>query len=290
MNDSPEMSANTGSRLFIVGTPIGNLGDITIRAIETLRAVDIIACEDTRRTRKLLSHYGIRKKLVSLHSHSKASRVRDVIGLVEAGASVAYVTDAGMPTLSDPGHMLVVAAFEKQLTVEVIPGPSALTAVLAYTQFESARFTFEGFLPRKGKERASRIAAIAARESPSVIFEAPGRIGKLLDDLEDACGKERRVLVARELTKAFETVECFRLADRESANLPEKGEYSIVVEGAADDNVRKDARVKQISQAVVQLRQDGVSNRDILRVLKAIEPEIASSVRGMVLDDDVREK
>jgi len=282
------MNGDKRGCLYIVGTPIGNLGDITLRALETLRGVDFIACEDTRRTRKLLAHFGVEKDLVSLHAHSGAARVEIVIGRVESGESAAYVTDAGMPTLNDPGHELVSAAFERGLPLVVIPGPSALTTALAYTPFDATRFSYEGFLPRKGREREARLSAIARSLQPSVVFEAPTRIVKFLEDLERHCGGGRRVLLAREMTKLYESVACIRLGDWRAAGIVERGEYTVIVEGARNEteSVVCESDMRRMRESVAALKQSGVSSRDILKVLRAFLPDIASELRGMVLEDD----
>jgi len=285
------MSNDKPGCIYIVGTPIGNLGDITLRALETLKTVDFVACEDTRRSRTLLSHFGIKRELVSLHAHSGASRVDFVLNRVESGESAAYVTDAGMPTLNDPGHELVKAAFARSLRLVVIPGPSALTTALAYTPFDAAHFTYEGFLPRKGSEREARLAAIARSPHPSVTFEAPTRIVKLLGDLEHTCGGGRRVLLAREMTKLYESATCIELGAWREADIVERGEYTVVVEGATNETVsaicESDRAVMRDS--VAALRRNGVSSRDILKVLKAFLPDLAAEMRGMVLANDADE-
>lgn len=269
-------------KLFVVGTPIGNLGDITYRGVEVLGKVDVIACEDTRRTRKLLGAYGVKKKLVSLHARSGEARLGEVISMLLDGRDVAYVTDAGMPTLSDPGRELMAAAREAGVEVEVIPGVSALTTILAYAPFPSARFAYEGFLPRKGSERKRRFTEIAAREHSSVIFESPKRIIRTLLELKDACGGERMVLIGRELTKIHEQVECFKLSEVETVALPELGEFSLVVEGRGDAGGIGDEDLEHWEKAIVKLGEAGLSRRDIIKVLRVLKPEAARKLRGMV--------
>jgi 16S rRNA (cytidine1402-2'-O)-methyltransferase len=273
-------------KLFIIGTPIGNLSDITLRAIETLKSAGLIACEDTRRTRILLAKYGIPGRLISLHAHSGETKIAKLMDAVEAGAEVAYVTDAGMPTLSDPGHKIVAAAMERGIKVEVIPGVSALTTALAYAPFTAQRFAFEGFLSRKGRERTDRLREIAARDHPSVIFEAPGRVEKLIEDLWDSCGGERRVLAAREMTKKFEEILIFKLGSPPEAGIMNKGEFTIVVEGTGDETKIAEANLNDWESAVEIMKSAGMTRRDILLVLKALHPRAASLVRNRVLKDD----
>ena len=223
-----------GGVLVLVATPIGNLGDLTPRAVETLGGADVIVCEDTRRTRQLLTHAGIRgRRLVAVHSHREAQSVSQVTEWLREGKRVALVTDAGMPAVSDPGARLVAAVTAAGLPVEVVPGPSAALAALVVSGLPTDRFCFEGFLPRKGAERAARLRALAADERTTVLFEAPPRLAATLAALAAVCGAGRRVAVARELTKLHEEVwrgplgEAARLA----AAAPDRGEQVIVVAG-----------------------------------------------------------
>jgi 16S rRNA (cytidine1402-2'-O)-methyltransferase len=193
--------------LVLVSTPIGNLGDLTPRAVETLAHADVVCCEDTRRTRGLLTHAGVTGvKLLSLHGHNEMARVDTVLALLAQGRTVAVVSDAGTPVVSDPGERLVAAAAAAGAIVTVVPGPSAVLAALAVSGLSADRFCFEGFLPRRGGDRRRRIAAVAGTPSTTVLFEAPGRLVATLGDLIDACGPDRPVVVAREMTKLHEEV------------------------------------------------------------------------------------
>lgn len=193
--------------IVLVGTPIGNLGDLTPRAVQALAAADIIACEDTRVTRKLLTHAGITgRRLVALHAHNEATAAPGLVAAAAAGSVVAVVTDAGMPGISDPGSRLVAAAAAAAVAVEVVPGPSAVLAALVLSGLPTDRFTFEGFLPRKGGERAARLAAIAAEPRTVVLFESPHRMRATMGHLVTALGGSRPIAVARELTKLHEEV------------------------------------------------------------------------------------
>lgn len=222
--------------LVLVATPIGNLGDLAPRAVEALAGADVIACEDTRHSRKLLSHAGIGGvPLLSLHAHNEAARASELVDRMTRGARVAMVTDAGMPVISDPGERLVEAAIAAGIVVEVVPGPSAVTAALAVSGLPAQRFCFEGFLPRKGKARAERLAEIAAEGRTVVLFEAPHRVRATVTDLRDAAGADRPVAIARELTKRFEEVWRGSLdaAVTHLAEVEPRGEYVLVVGGAA---------------------------------------------------------
>ena len=222
--------------LVLVGTPIGNLGDMTPRAVEALRTADTIACEDTRRTRALLSHLGLPggRRLLAVHDHNEAGEVANVLARLDRGEQVVVVTDAGMPGISDPGERLVAAAAAAGHAVEVVPGPSAMIAALVVSGLPTSRFAFEGFLPRKGPVRAQRLSEIAADQRTTVLFEAPHRVRQTVADLAEVAGELRRVALVRELTKLHEEVWRGTLAaavERLDAKEP-RGEYVVVLDGA----------------------------------------------------------
>ena len=219
-------------RLFVCATPIGNLEDVTLRLLRTLAEVDAVAAEDTRRTRKLLTHYDIHAHLVSYHEANEPSRTAELVDRLRRGQRIALVTDAGMPAVSDPGWHLVRACIDEGIPVEVLPGPSAVLTALVVSGLPPARFAFEGFLSRKPGERRRRLEAIAQDDRTLVFFEAPGRVVAALQAMLEVFGP-RRAAVARELTKVHEEVL--------RATLPEliaqlqgedpRGEVVIVVEG-----------------------------------------------------------
>jgi 16S rRNA (cytidine1402-2'-O)-methyltransferase len=193
--------------LVLVGTPIGNLGDLSPRAVEVLRTADAVYCEDTRHSRKLLTHAGITgASLRSLHEHNEDDRIAEVLAAVGAGRTVAVISDAGMPGISDPGSRLVGAAARAGLTVTVVPGPSAVLTALVASGLATDRFVFEGFLPRSGRHRRERMAAVVAETRTTVLFEAPGRVVATLTELAASGGEDREVAVARELTKLHEEI------------------------------------------------------------------------------------
>jgi 16S rRNA (cytidine1402-2'-O)-methyltransferase len=222
-------------RLVLVSTPIGNLGDLTPRAVETLKACALICCEDTRHSGKLLSHAGVSGvRLAVANEHTEDARAHEVLGLLAAGSDVAVVTDAGTPGISDPGARLVRAAVDAGFEVTAVPGPAALVMALVVSGLDSTRFVFEGFLPRSGRERSERVAEVAGERRTTVLYEAPHRVLRTITDLAGACGGERRVALARELTKLHEEVWRGTLADAVT-HLTERaprGEYVVVVEGA----------------------------------------------------------
>ncbi|HEX9313470.1 MAG TPA: 16S rRNA (cytidine(1402)-2'-O)-methyltransferase [Actinomycetota bacterium] len=219
--------------LWVVGTPIGNLEDVTERARRVLGSVGLIACEDTRRTGRLLQHLGIEpKRLVSFFEGNEKRRVPELIEELRGGADVAVVTDAGMPGVSDPGYRLVAACVEEGIAVDVAPGPSAVVAALVISGLPTDRFVFEGFLPRAGKARTERLAALAEEPRTVVLFESPNRVARSLHDL--AAGGDRRVAVVRELTKLHQEIIRGTVGDVAAllGGRDLKGEIVVVMEGA----------------------------------------------------------
>ncbi|HEX4897508.1 MAG TPA: 16S rRNA (cytidine(1402)-2'-O)-methyltransferase, partial [Candidatus Limnocylindrales bacterium] len=219
--------------LYLVATPIGNLGDVTFRAIEVLRSVPLIAAEDTRIARRLLGRYEVPTRTVSYHARSGPGRLGELVAHLRAGADLALVTDAGTPAVSDPGMELAAAWAAEGGRVEAIPGASSVLAAVAVSGIAGPQWVFEGFLPRSGRARRDRLAAIAADERGAVIFEAPGRLRATLADLTAACGPERPAAVCRELTKLHEQVVRGSLADLGAAvddgTIPARGEVAVVV-------------------------------------------------------------
>lgn len=222
-----------GGRLYVVATPIGNLGDVSHRALEVLRAVPLIAAEDTRITRRLLDRYEIASRLRSFHARSGPERLAELLGHLRGGEDLAVVSDAGTPTVSDPGADLVAAWAGEGGTVVPIPGASAVLAAVAGSGLAGPRWAFEGFLPRSGRDRRARLAAIAADERGAVLFEATNRLAATLADLAGACGPDRPAAVARELTKLHEQILRGSLGDLVTAAadgaIPARGEVVIVV-------------------------------------------------------------
>jgi 16S rRNA (cytidine1402-2'-O)-methyltransferase len=220
--------------LYVVATPIGNLGDITLRAIETLKSADVVAAEDTRNTRALLTHLGISARLAALHEHNERKGASQVVGWIREGKSVALVSDAGTPGVSDPGAVVVAAVREAGLRVVPVPGASALTAALSASGMSYDGCVFAGFLPAKGAARREKLAALAAGPWAIVLFEAPHRVAQTLGDLHESLG-DRDVVLAREITKRFETIARVPLAAAAAwvAENPDRtrGEFVLVVEG-----------------------------------------------------------
>jgi 16S rRNA (cytidine1402-2'-O)-methyltransferase len=248
--------------LVLVGTPIGNLGDLSPRAVEELAAADVVACEDTRRTGRLLQHAGVRaRELLVVNDHNEAKQVEVVLTRLSRGERVAVVTDAGMPGISDPGERLVRAAARDGHRIEVVPGPSAAVAALVGSGLSTSRFVFEGFLARKAGARRERLRALAEDERTLVLYESPHRLAATLADLARELGGWRRVAVARELTKLHEEVWRGHLdaaAAWAAASAP-KGEIVLVVQGAP---APEPASEVDVEAAVRRHLEAGVSARD----------------------------
>jgi len=229
------MEPDKRGAIYLCATPIGNLEDVTLRVLRVLREADLVAAEDTRRTRKLLSHYDIHTPLISLHQHNESERVPALIEEARQGKTIAVVTDAGMPGISDPGTAVCRAAREADVPVTVLPGASAGLTALVLSGFDSERFVFEGFLPRGGAELRDCLISIAAEERTVILYEAPHRVEKTLKALADACGAERFVAVVREITKLYEEVWTGTLAqavERAGSEEGFRGELVIVLSGA----------------------------------------------------------
>ena len=247
------------STLWLVATPIGNLGDLAPRAVEVLSHAALVCCEDTRRTGLLLQHAGIRAaRLAVCNDHTEMSRITDVLRTLGDGRDVAIVSDAGTPGISDPGERIVRAAIDAGYTVSAVPGPSAAIMALTISGLAADRFVFEGFIPRKGADRSGRLAEIAGEHRTSVVYEAPHRVLRTLEDLREACGDDRVVVVTRELTKLHEEVVRGPLGDLDIG--APRGEYVLVIEGApVDDRSMSDDDVR------IALRSEldaGASTRD----------------------------
>ncbi|MBR2743005.1 MAG: 16S rRNA (cytidine(1402)-2'-O)-methyltransferase [Clostridia bacterium] len=262
-------------RLYLVGTPIGNLGDMTPRAIETLKIADVIAAEDTRNTLKLLNHFDIKKPLVSYHEHNRRTRGEELVQLMEEGKICALVTDAGMPAISDPGEDLVSLCHERGVEVAVVPGPSAVVSAVAAAGLGGGRFTFEGFLSVSNRRRREHLLSLKRETRAMVFYEAPHKLPDTLRDLADTFGEERRVSLSRELTKKYEETVRMTLGEavRKYEELKPLGEFVLVVEGlteaeSEDYKKEEEADAKERAKAIIfRLRAENATNRDILKAV-----------------------
>jgi 16S rRNA (cytidine1402-2'-O)-methyltransferase len=278
--------------LYVVATPIGNLGDITERAVSTLRSVAVVAAEDTRVTRRLWGRFGIQTPLTSFHARSDERRAQELLGRLRGGEDIALVSDAGTPLVSDPGGELVSAWADEGGTVVPIPGPSAVLAALMASGIPAPRWAFEGFLPRKGSERRERVTRIATDDRASVLFEAPGRTAGTLEDLAQACGPDRAGALCRELTKLHEQIRrgtLAALADGARAD-PPRGEVTIVVAGLTDASaaaeVTRPVDVVEGRRRVAALVAAGHARTDAARL---VARETGLARRDLFRDEPRRE-
>ncbi len=246
--------------LYLVGTPIGNLNDISSRALNILRNVSLIACEDTRQTKKITSRFDISNKLISFNKHNSLSRIPKIVNFLKEGKSVALVSDAGMPCICDPGEDLVKNVKTNNLETICIPGPSAALTALISSGFPASKFIFEGFLPKKKNEREKILSEISNNEKTTIIFESPHRLNKLLNELKEYCGGQREISVSRELTKKFEeqinnnidnVIDIFK--DREII-----GEITIVIKGLKKRN-QIELNQSQLRKELEELINAGLS-------------------------------
>lgn len=255
--------------LYVVGTPIGNLEDITLRALRVLKEVHAVAAEDTRHTRKLMQHYDIHTPLLSYHEHNERDKAAVLIERLQAGEDLALVVDAGMPAVSDPGFHLVRAAVEAGISVLAVPGPSAVITALVVSGLPPDRFVFEGFLPRKGTERRQALERVAAESRTVVLYEAPHRLLQTLGDLADAVAS-RPVAVCRELTKRYEEVRrgtAAALRDHFRTH-PPRGEFVVVIGGRkepAPGDVGDEIKTAAIESLVAELEAAGLDHKAALR-------------------------
>ena len=262
------MDKNSWGTLYICATPIGNLGDITLRVLETLKNVECIAAEDTRHTLKLLNRYEIKKRLISCHEHNEKERLSELIALLKDGADIALVTDAGMPAISDPGSQVISECIREGIAVTVCPGANAAVTALVLSGLETGRYVFEGFLPRKVKERRGRIEALINEARTAVLYEAPHRIKKTLAELCAILGN-RRIAIARELTKIHEEVIRTTLSEAVGifSERDARGEYVIVIEGADETARRKtdDLSGVTVQEHVSRCISEGLSEMDAIK-------------------------
>ena len=272
-------------KLYVCGTPIGTLEDITLRARRVLAEVDLIAAEDTRRTRKLLSHYDIHTPLTSYHEHNKQRQTARLLAMVAEGRSIALVSDAGMPGISDPGHELILGAIEQGLDVVAVPGPSAILTALVLSGLPADRFRHEGFLPRRPAQRREFIRSLADETAPTVVFEAPHRLLGALDDIAGLLG-DRPICVCRELTKRFEQVLRGTASEVREALAEPRGEITMVIAGA-----QTCAAPTSLGDAVAEVSgrvEAGESVRDAVREIARAEgvsrSALYAAVHGLASD------
>ncbi|MFD3158622.1 16S rRNA (cytidine(1402)-2'-O)-methyltransferase [Haloimpatiens sp. FM7330] len=257
-------------KLYLVGTPIGNLNDITLRALETLKNVDLIAAEDTRQSIKLLNHFNIKKTLISYHKYNENNRGEELIKKIKEGTNVAVITDAGMPGISDPGSVIALKCIEQGIKFEVIPGATAVITALVYSGLDTEKFLFTGFLPRENKERERLIEKLKDRMETLIFYEAPHRLKKTLQFMKENLGN-RRISICRELTKIHE--EILRLTLEEAIehynDIEPRGEYVLVIEGKSKEEIEKEKKALwedlSIEEHIVKYMSQGSTKKEAIK-------------------------
>jgi 16S rRNA (cytidine1402-2'-O)-methyltransferase len=274
-----------GSALYLVATPIGNLEDITLRALRVLKEVDLIACEDTRQTQKLLSHYGIKTRTVSYHEHNEMTKAAELVVDLESGAKIALVTDAGMPGISDPGFRLIALAIRHHVPVVPIPGASAFLAALVASGLPSDSFRFSGFLPAKSGQRRKLLESVRDSPRTQVFYEAPHRLFETLADVAEVLGAERHVVVAREVTKIHEEFlrgRALEVLDQLKSRGDVKGEITLLIAKSEPQNLRPETSPGTVAQRVKEIMSE--DQVDEKAALKKVAKE-----RGIGKSDAYRE-
>lgn len=257
-------------KLYLVPTPIGNLKDITLRALEVLQSVDLIAAEDTRQSLKLLNHFKIKKPLISYHQHNEQGKSENIIDQIKEGKNVAIISDAGTPGISDPGSVIVLKCIEQNIKFEVLPGATAITTALVYSGLDTTKFLFRGFLPRENKDRKPIIDDLLNRSETLILYEAPHRLLSTLEFLYENIGN-RKIAMCRELTKLYE--EIIRLDLKEAIEYYKekdpRGEYVLVIEGKSKEDIDRDERSKwdtlTIEEHIEKYMNEGISKKDSMK-------------------------
>ena len=268
------MNGKDKGTLYLVATPIGNLADITYRAVETLRSVDLIAAEDTRHSRILLDHYGVAAPVTSYHEHNKYEKAEVLVGKLKEGLDIALITDAGTPAISDPGEVLVGICRQEGIKVTSLPGPSAVITAISLSGLPSRSFAFEGFLPADNTERKSVLERLRGEQRTIVLYEAPHRLKKTLELLLDTLG-DRRICVCRELTKIHEETPLMLLSEAVAAfaEQPPRGEFVLVVEGADPEKTAEESRSLwqelSLSEHLQQYLDKGLDKREAMKKMAA---------------------
>ena len=268
-------------KLYLVGTPIGNLKDITLRALETLRECDVVAAEDTRQTLKLLNHFNIKKTMISYHKFNENDKSNEIINLLSSGKNIALVTDAGMPGISDPGSIIIKKCIENNILFEIIPGATALITALVYSNIDTSKFVFRGFLPRENKDKKKVLEEIKEYRDTIIIYEAPHRLRSTLIAIMEILG-DRNISICRELTKLHE--EIFRDTIKEAVEYYDKnqprGEYVLVISGKSDEDIERERKGKweelSIREHIVNYIEQGFTKKEAIKIVSK-EREIPKS-------------
>ncbi len=275
-----------GGKLFVVGTPIGNLSDMTPRAVETLKSVDFIAAEDTRVTLKLLNHFNIKNNLVSYHEHNRSEKGRQILDRLLTGESCAVVTDAGMPCISDPGEDLVALCRQQGVSIEVVPGPTAAMSAVAVSGITCSRFCFEGFLSTSKKSRYEHLESLKTEERTMIFYEAPHKLKNTLSDFKKYFGGDRKISLCRELTKLHEEVKLLSLDEAVAyfeQNEP-RGEYVLVLEGA--ELVKEEYTLDDCLEIMLESVRAGKSKNDAAKLMSKQSGYRKNELYKLLIDNE----
>jgi 16S rRNA (cytidine1402-2'-O)-methyltransferase len=257
-------------KLYLVPTPIGNLKDITLRALEVLKMVDVVACEDTRQSLKLLNHFNIKKTLISYHKHNENGKSEDIIEMLKEGKNIAIISDAGTPGISDPGEVIVKKCIEENIDFEVLTGATAITTALVYSGLDTTKFIFRGFLPRENKDRKPIIDDLVNRTETLIFYEAPHRILNTLEFLHENLG-DRKIAICRELTKMYEDIIRMTLGEAIEyyKEISPRGEYVLVLEGKSLEELQEEERSKwnnlSVEEHIKTYIEEGFSKKDAIK-------------------------
>jgi len=276
--------------LYIVGTPIGNLDDISLRASNLLKKVSLIACEDTRITGKLLKYISISNKLISFHEYSSKERLNLLISKLKEGDSIALVSDAGMPLISDPGKHLVEEARRNDLEVICIPGPCAAITALVSSGLDCNQFTFFGFIPKSAQERRCTLKKICENQITSIIYESPRRIIKLLNELKYLCGNERDIVVMKEITKRYEKHFGFKIGEviKKLENIELKGEFTLIISGNKNIQIKEELTEQYLRDDLTNLIQAGLSHSAAANYLSNKSGLSKNKIYKLILNNDIK--
>ena len=276
--------------LYVVGTPIGNLDDISLRASNILKKVALIACEDTRHTGKLLKNISITNKLISFHQYSSKDRIDFLISKLKEGDPIALVSDAGMPLICDPGNHLVREAKENGLDVICVPGPCAAIAALVSSGLDCCQFTFFGFIPKSSREREDILKRICDNQITSIFYESPKRIIKLLNDLKDLCGIERDIVVMKEITKRYEQHFGFKMEEviKELEGKELKGEFTLLISGNRKTQSEDEFKKQYLRDDLLKLIQAGLSHSAAANYLSSKSGLSKNKIYNLILDNDLK--
>lgn len=259
-------------KLYLVPTPIGNLKDITLRALEVLKSVDEIAAEDTRTSLKLLNHFEIKKSLFSYHKHNEQGKSLDIINKLKNGVNIALITDAGTPGISDPGSVIVERCIEEKIEFEVLPGATAITTALVYSGLDTTKFTFRGFLPRENKDRNPIIDEVKNIRDTIILYEAPHRLVNTLNYIKDNIG-ERKIAICRELTKLHEEIYRGKISEAIEffSEVRPRGEFVLVIEGKSDEDIKAEREAHwnslSIEEHLIRTIESGIDKKEAIKIV-----------------------